>query len=132
MNMAGAEFFLGSHPLDGVHVVELDQGPVFSNFSDARSAISRTCGPEVAALFAEPILSRGNGEAPARLDWYTGLDGKISAIDEVDPGTAAIVREKLAFTPECPAGIGDRSRGWVRDLGGPQCLLSIIDFARRR
>jgi hypothetical protein len=94
MNMAA--FFLGSHPLDGVHVVELDQGAVFSNFSDARSAISRTCGPEVAALFAEPILSRGNGEAPARIDWYTALDGKISAIDDVDPGTAAIVREKLA------------------------------------
>ena len=94
--MAGAAFFLGSHPLDGVHAVEIDQRPVFANFSDARAAISRTCGPEVAALFAEPILSRGNGEAPARLDWYTGLDGKISAIDEVDPGTAAIVREKLA------------------------------------
>lgn len=94
--MAGSELFLGSRVLDAVHPVEIAQRPVFADFSKIHAAILRQCGPDVATLFAEPIFSRGNGQAPARVDWYTGLVGKVASLSAVDPGTAVIVREKLS------------------------------------
>lgn len=42
-------------------------------------------GPEVAALFAEPLISMGNDEAPATVSWYTELEGTPRPLSSLSP-----------------------------------------------
>ena len=40
------------------------------------SVFNYSAGPEVAALFAEPLISRGNDAAPPTVSWYGEGEGR--------------------------------------------------------
>ncbi|WP_204304197.1 hypothetical protein, partial [Stenotrophomonas maltophilia] len=70
-----SRFFVGSRTLAGVRLVEIDQIAVVDQYQRLQQFIGQRAGAEVARLFAEPVVSRGNDQATARIDWYSQFDG---------------------------------------------------------
>ncbi|UHC17825.1 serine protease [Methylobacterium currus] len=93
--MTGTQRFVASRTLAGLDLVRIDDRPVLEDHERLRGLLGRYGGAALAALFAEPVVSRSNGAAPARVDWYTGLDGPIRPLAELTSGEARRVQERL-------------------------------------
>ncbi|WP_299131711.1 trypsin-like peptidase domain-containing protein [uncultured Amaricoccus sp.] len=52
--------------------------------------------PEAAALFAEPLLSLGNDEAPSTVSWYTTRAGDAAPLASLDGAARAEVEAQLS------------------------------------
>lgn len=83
--MTGASRFVASRTLVGLDLVRIDDRPVVESYERLRGILRQQCGDGVADLFAEPVISRSNGAASARVDWYTKLDGQIRPLADLDP-----------------------------------------------
>src|SRR5437868_2868995 len=102
--------FIGTGQVEGYRLVEIDEAPVIESFARLERAVATRAGRNVAALFAEPRITRGNGAAPARIDWYARFDGVVRPLNQLDASSAAAVRRTLegrlaalrplAFDPE--------------------------------
>ncbi|MET7245592.1 serine protease [Methylobacterium sp. EM32] len=93
--MTGTQRFVASRTLAGLDLVRVDDRPVLEDHERLRGLLGRHGGAALAALFAEPVVSRSNGTAPARVDWYTALDGPIRPLAELTSGEARRVQERL-------------------------------------
>ena len=71
-----AEHFLSKIRVESGDFVEAGGRPVLERHDELRRLLSDRAGPEVAALFAEPLISRGNDEAPATVSWYSDAEGE--------------------------------------------------------
>lgn len=71
-----AEHFLSKIRVESGDFVEADGTPVLERHDELRRLLSDRAGPEVAALFAEPLISRGNDEAPPTVSWYSDTEGE--------------------------------------------------------
>jgi S1-C subfamily serine protease len=58
--------------------------------------LAQHAGPETAALFAEPLISKGNREAPPTVSWYTAHAGEGRPITELDGPARAAAEGQLA------------------------------------
>lgn len=90
-----SRFFVGSRTLAGVRLVEIDQVAIVDQYQRLQQFISQRAGPDVARILAEPVVSRGNDQATARIDWYSQFDGTVRPLGDLDPGTLGLVRERL-------------------------------------
>lgn len=90
-----SRYFVGSRTLAGFRLVEIDQTAVVDQYQRLQQFITQRAGPEVARLLAEPVVSRGNDQATARIDWYSQFDGTVRPLGDLDPGTLGLVRERL-------------------------------------
>jgi S1-C subfamily serine protease len=93
--VTGPSRFIATRPLAGVEFVRVDASTVVESSPRLRDALQRHIGPDVALLFAEPILSRGNGSAPGRIDWYTERTGVIRSLAEIPREEASAVRARF-------------------------------------
>jgi S1-C subfamily serine protease len=71
-----AEHFLSKIRVASEDFVEADGTPVLERHADLHALLATRAGPEVAALFAEPLISRGNDAAPPTVSWYGDVDGE--------------------------------------------------------
>src|SRR5260221_6226852 len=75
-------------------LVEAEAGsrPVTDKWSEIAAVVTQRCGSDVAALFAEPSISRSNGTSESIARWYSDADGpavSLSALDADGRATAA-------------------------------------------
>jgi hypothetical protein len=129
--------FIGTRLIEGYRIVEIDDALVVDSFARLDAVVSSRAGRNVAALFAEPRISRGNGAAPARIDWYARFDGVIRPFDQLDPSSAAAVRRTLenrlaalrplALDPDCgplvAAALNVASPEAIVSVGGDPVLI---------
>ena len=71
---------------------EVRATPVTEHWGDISSVLTQRCGSDVAALFAEPSISRSNGASESIARWYSETEGpavSFSALDPTSQGAAA-------------------------------------------
>ncbi|ARC88617.1 trypsin-like peptidase domain-containing protein [Rhodovulum sp. MB263] len=94
-----AEHFLTKSRIELSQCLETGGGLALESYGALYQALHERVSPEAAALFAEPLLSRGNETAPASIAWYTGHPGEgrpLRALDEADRSRAeAVLSERL-------------------------------------
>jgi len=78
-----ADQFLSKIRVSNEDFVQADGVPVLERFDELRSLLAERAGPEVAALFAEPLISRGNDTAPPTVAWYGDGHGEPRALGAV-------------------------------------------------
>ncbi|MDK3075216.1 trypsin-like peptidase domain-containing protein [Sedimentitalea sp. JM2-8] len=71
-----ADNFLGKIRVAPEDFVDSGRGAVLESHEILQDLLTERAGPEVAALFAEPLISRGNDAAPPTVSWYTALPGE--------------------------------------------------------
>ncbi|KZC01937.1 putative serine protease HhoB [Methylobacterium radiotolerans] len=130
--MTGATRFVASRTLAGLDAVRTDDRPVIEAYDRLRRILRQRGGDAAAELFAEPVISRSNGAAPARVDWYTNLDGPIRPLAELDPDSAARLRRRLgAALAALEPVLRDRETGAFAasclNLAGPSAVLAVGD-----
>jgi S1-C subfamily serine protease len=98
--MAGESFYVTRTTLDGFEEVKVDGRSVLDAHVALQAAIASRCGREVAALFAEPVVTRGNQAAPTSITWYGPSDAEPVRLTSLDPetrrGPEATLRAQLA------------------------------------
>ncbi|WP_372571414.1 S1 family peptidase [Ruegeria jejuensis] len=65
--------------------VRAADAPVLERHADLQALLSERAGPEVAALFAEPLISRGNDEAAPTVAWYADAAGEAQPLSRLSP-----------------------------------------------
>ncbi len=81
-----AEHFLSKIRVAPEDFVTAGGTPVLEQHAALRSLLEERAGPEVAALFAEPLISRGNDEAPPTVSWYGDVAGEARPLSRLSPG----------------------------------------------
>jgi S1-C subfamily serine protease len=81
-----AEYFLSKIRVTSADFVEAGTMPVLERHAELRSLLVDRAGPEVAALFAEPLISRGNDAAPPTVSWYGDRDGEARPLSSLPAG----------------------------------------------
>jgi hypothetical protein len=132
-----SQSFVGTRQIDGYRLVEIDNALVVEGFSQLDRVLTSRAGRNVAGLFAEPRITRGNGAAPTRIDWYARFEGVVRPLNQLDPSSAAAVRRilesrlaalrPLAFDPECgplvAAALNVASADSIISVGGDPVLI---------
>ena len=130
--MTGSTRFVASRTLVGLDLIRIDDRIILEDYERLRRLMLTRCGASVADLFAEPVISRSNGAAPARVDWYTHLDGPIQPLAELDPAVAepAARRLRSALATLEPL-LRDREAGAFAaaclNLASPLAVLAVGD-----
>jgi S1-C subfamily serine protease len=75
--------------------VELEATLVLERFSELRALLLDRLGPEAAALFAEPLLSRGNDAAQPSVSWYSDRPGMAQPLSTLSPALRAEAKALL-------------------------------------
>lgn len=97
MSLASQDYrFVASSDLSGQHLLPFDGSPVLDRFAVLRDVITRRCGDEAGALFAEPRLQRANGATTARIDWYAATDRPVVRWSALDPVGQQRLRARFA------------------------------------
>ncbi|MGC9420559.1 MAG: S1 family peptidase, partial [Rhodovulum sp.] len=94
-----AEHFLTKSQIDLGQCLELGDGFALESHDALQRALRDRVSPEAAALFAEPLISRGNDAAPASVSWYTDRPGEgrpLRVLDDTDRARVeAVLGERL-------------------------------------
>lgn len=81
-----ADHFLSKIRVAPEDFVETDGMPVLERHAALRALLAERAGPEVAELFAEPLISHGNDTAPPTVAWYAGRPGDPRPLSILSPG----------------------------------------------
>lgn len=129
--MVDGWIFVASRSLSGLAEARSARGPVFDSFDELHVIIIERCGPEVGAVFARPVLTRGNGAAPTTVSWYASGRGQIVRWSDLDMDAQARayaelggLLERLRPLTEDPA-IGDELRRWLNLPALADCIFLI-------
>ena len=74
--MASDSFFLTKTTVPQDSMLIVAGNPAVEQYRALADLLFARGGRSVAALFAEPVLSKGNGSAPSTVSWYTGFAGE--------------------------------------------------------
>ncbi|MEX0282141.1 MAG: S1C family serine protease [Arenibacterium sp.] len=91
-----ADHFLGKIRVSNDDFVEADGTPVLERHDALRAMLVERAGPEVADMFAEPLISRGNDEAPPTVSWYSAIEGTPRPLEQLSPGERERAERYLA------------------------------------
>ncbi|CAX26994.1 putative protease/peptidase [Methylorubrum extorquens DM4] len=129
--MTSSPRFVASRTLSGLETVEMDGRPVVESYERLRDLLRRH-GGDVAGLFAEPVISRSNGAAPARIDWYTTHEGPVRSLADLDPPLADALRRRVraalaALAPTLRDPDGGALVSACLNLASPSSVLAVGD-----
>ncbi len=93
--MARDTYFVTKTDVSEVDLLDIGGTPVVEHYEALRAALTRLAGPETAALFAEPIYRRGNGEAPASISWYAHLPDDARPLSAIEGEDRARIEQSL-------------------------------------
>ncbi|GHF63542.1 trypsin-like peptidase domain-containing protein [Seohaeicola zhoushanensis] len=81
-----ADHFLSKIKVANEDFVTAGGRAALERHDELRALLADRAGPEVAALFAEPLISRGNDAAAPTVSWYTDRAGTARPLSELGPG----------------------------------------------
>ncbi len=91
-----AEHFVSKISIASEDFVEAGGRPVLERHEELRKLLQDRAGPEVAAMFAEPLISRGNDAAPPTVSWYAETEGELRPLASLPVGERDRVERYLA------------------------------------
>jgi S1-C subfamily serine protease len=91
-----ADQFLSKTKLTADDLVTSGDRPVLERFQELRALLTDRAGPEVAALFAEPLLSRGNDTAAPSVSWYADAKSEPVPLSRLSPAEQSQVTAYLS------------------------------------
>lgn len=91
-----ADQFLIKTRIAAEDLVEAGGRPVLERFADVYGLLTERAGPEVAALFAEPLLSHGNDAAAPTVSWYAPGLGEPRRFDALSAAERERIGEYLS------------------------------------
>ena len=93
-----ADQFLSKTRVSADDFVEAGGRAVLERYGELRALLAERAGPEAAALFAEPLISRGNDAAPATVSWYAdgAGAGEVRPLDDLPADERARAEAWLA------------------------------------
>ncbi|WP_425043962.1 trypsin-like peptidase domain-containing protein [Primorskyibacter sp. S87] len=65
-----ADQFLSKIRVGASDFVEAGGAPILERYEELQALLRERAGPETAALFAEPLISKGNDASPPTVSWY--------------------------------------------------------------
>ena len=121
--MASPRFILKTD-LQGLEPVSVGGAPVLE--ADAR--LRTLLGPERAALFAEPVVTWGNGRNPGSVSWYAEGAGEPVPLSALPPQRRAAVEQRLqADLAALGPLMADPLLRGALVLAGPDSVLALDD-----
>jgi S1-C subfamily serine protease len=121
--MASPRFLLKTD-LGGLEPVLVDGAPVL----DADARLRALLGPERAALFAEPVVTWGNGRHPGSVSWYAEGPGDPVPLRALPAPRQAAVEARLKAELEALAPwMGEPLLRAALVLAGPESILALDD-----
>lgn len=99
-----ADHFLTKTTIDLNDCIEVDGVLALDKYPALRQVLQDKASPEVAELFAEPLLSRGNDAAAATVSWYSDVEGEGTPLTKLDKTArgdveAALSRDLASLRP---------------------------------
>ncbi|MFK7754129.1 MAG: trypsin-like peptidase domain-containing protein [Sedimentitalea sp.] len=91
-----ADHFLSKIKVAPEDFVPSGEQTVLDRAEAVRALLADRAGPEVANMFAEPLISRGNDEAPPTVSWYTTMPGDARPLAQLSPGERERAERYLA------------------------------------
>ncbi|WP_164660979.1 trypsin-like peptidase domain-containing protein [Tropicibacter sp. Alg240-R139] len=91
-----ADQFLSKTKLTVDDLVTSGDRPVLARFDELRALLTDRAGPEVAGLFAEPLLSRGNDTAAPSVSWYADAKSEPVPLSRVSPAEQSQITAYLS------------------------------------
>ncbi|MFV0514494.1 MAG: trypsin-like peptidase domain-containing protein [Jhaorihella sp.] len=125
-----ADHFLTKTRVAQADFVEAGGRPVLERHDELRGLLADRAGPGAAALFAEPLISRGNDSAPPTVAWYGDSGGEarpLSALpaaerDRAEAYLADHLRPLRALAAD--PGTADLVLGALSVLGGDDVMVA--------
>lgn len=90
-----ADHFLTKTRADLDRCIKVAGTPAVELYAELNAQLSAKAGPDVASLFAEPLVSKGNDRAAATISWYAARAGAGGPIARLDPAAQAAVSQEL-------------------------------------
>jgi S1-C subfamily serine protease len=121
--MASPRFILKTE-LTGLEPVAVGGAAVL----DADARLRALLGPDRAALFAEPVITWGNGRNAGSVSWYAVAGGDPLPLSALPPARRAVVEQALAaeLAALAPLMADPLLRGALV-LAGPDSILAVDD-----
>lgn len=91
-----ADHFLSKIRVANSDFAEHGGRAVLDQYDRLRALLTERAGPEVADLFAEPLISRGNDTAPATVSWYAAQPGEARPLENLPPAEREQAERYLA------------------------------------
>ena len=123
-----ADHFLTKTPVAKSNFVQVDGQSVLERHAEFKTLLRERAGPEVAALFAEPLISMGNDEAPATVSWYTKFEGTARDLASLSGSERTKIETYLSDHLQPLRALADDSSS--ADLVGAALQVSNEDFVR--
>ncbi|MEO3471729.1 trypsin-like peptidase domain-containing protein [Roseomonas sp. CAU 1739] len=121
--MASPRFILKTE-LTGLEPVAVGGAAVL----DADARLRGLLGPDRAGLFAEPVITWGNGRNPGSVSWYAVAGGDPVPLAALPPARRAAVEQRLAEELAALGPLmGDPLLRGALVLAGPDSILAVDD-----
>jgi S1-C subfamily serine protease len=121
--MASPRFILKTE-LTGLEPVAVGGAAVL----DADARLRALLGPDRAGLFAEPVITWGNGRNPGSVSWYAVAGGDPAPLAALPPARRAAVEQRLAAELAALAPLmADPVLRGALVLAGPDSILAVDD-----
>ncbi|MBR0661592.1 hypothetical protein, partial [Neoroseomonas oryzicola] len=121
--MASPRFILKTD-LQGLEPVAVGGAAVL----DADARLRSLLGPDRAALFAEPVVTWGNGRNPGSVSWYAEAAGDPVPLASLPPQRRAMIEARLQQDLAALAPLmGDPLLRGALVLAGPDSILALDD-----
>jgi hypothetical protein len=112
-----ADHFLSKIRVAPEDFVDAEGVPVLERYAALRALLAERAGPEVAELFAEPLISHGNDTAPPTVAWYADRAGEPRPLSRLSPGERERVETYLADHLRPLRALADQPESAVLALG---------------
>lgn len=134
-----ADNFIAKTSLPKSNMVVGSVGPVLSRHAVLREAIASSATPDLATLFATPIVGPLDKHGEAPISWYSDLEGKPRTLESLAGPIREDVADRLAMriaqvdalrqtnpglAPDLDAAIAITSRDDVLVVGGQPVLIN--------
>lgn len=91
-----ADHFVSKQRVASEDFLEVSGDTALSSFPALKALLAERAGPEVAGLFAEPMVSHGNDTAPPTVSWYCDHAGEQVPLSQLAPGERARIEQYLS------------------------------------
>ncbi|MEM7744268.1 MAG: trypsin-like peptidase domain-containing protein [Pseudomonadota bacterium] len=91
-------YFLTKTNVDPGRLLSLAGSPAIEQFEGLHQFLTNKAGRDAADLFAEPVMSRGNGTSETTVSWYVSRSGEGRPISELAPDSRAAIESQLRRT----------------------------------
>lgn len=92
--MSEATQFIATTALSDLTPVVVGDSPILSRYQDLIEEVRLHCGLEVAALFAEPVMSTSD-PSNSTISWYCAFDGRVTPLVDLDLVAQQAVGQRL-------------------------------------